>query len=512
MARAITWELGVDWNFDGTFTDETDRLLRAAGSSRFHPPAAAVTAGRGIVDQMTISLDNKDGRYSPLNTGGALYSSIQSGKAYHAPVYLRIGIGDSVEDVVFRGVVKIPTESGATWSDSNVIDIDCRSTDEAALQKRVSTTNSLFTQIHDEGWTESEIIARWLQEAGYADGTHFRSQANAASSGSDASLDPGLFVIPWAWLDDESPITDVWELAAACGGRFYFSPDNVDGGSGNVGSFCYENAYHWLSSPHTVSQETLDEDDFARLVPYYNDRELFDAVVVEASSRIVLGTAVLWEPDEAVTVAAGTSKEITAYLRQPAYNIDSISYVARSSGGADLTSDISVTSTVYAQRVEMEVTNAHATHAAILTTFQVNGKTVDGRPGIEERKTSVDSFWSSREGRTRTVRGNPYIQTRPQAQFLAEFLRDRHELPRLFFNAQGVPGDPERRLGDRVTLDDASVMSASRDTFILAMDWALSEQGYIQDLECIDADGLYASADYFVLDTDTLNGSAVLFY
>ena len=76
-------------------------------------PRSGITSPRGTVDQCTLTLNNMDGRYSPLNTSSPIYDDIKLGGAYHAPMYLRVSIdGGSNYDRVFTGVIKIPREEG----------------------------------------------------------------------------------------------------------------------------------------------------------------------------------------------------------------------------------------------------------------------------------------------------------------------------------------------------------------------------------------------------------------
>lgn len=514
MARTVDYQLYIDWDFDGTYTDESSRLVSASGSVQFYAPEESISAGRGIIDQCTLILDNADGRFSPLNTGGALYSAIQDGKAYHAPMYLTVSIdGGSNYYRVFVGVIKTPQEIGPTYRETSTVQVDCRSRDETILQKRVSTSAATFASIIDDGWTEEEIITQWLKDAGLTDGTHFVSQAYATANPSyTATLDPGLFVIPAAWLDDESPVEDCWDLAAAVGGRFYFSPDDVSPAPSSAkGSFVYENAAHWLLSPHATSQETLTAASYEQLTPFYRDRELYESVTVEYSARSVLDTAVLWRPEETPSIPANDSRTIIAHMRQPAYTIQSIDLTAITSGGDDISSDVSTGRTDYAQRVELTLTNANTTKAAQVALLQLQGKAVDGRPAGEEKQESVNSFWNNRNGRNRSIRGNPYVQTRAQALFLAKMLRDRQELPRLFYRMGGCPGDPERRPGDRITINDSTVMSSSRDAYLIGIRWRLSDKGFIQDLQAADAASMYpyqfTSPAYFVIGTNKLGSS-----
>ena len=70
--------LYVAW--DGTnYIDESAYLIDAQGDVRYVAPYSSLVGGAGITDQMTFTLDNASGRFSPLNTSGALYASIGSG-------------------------------------------------------------------------------------------------------------------------------------------------------------------------------------------------------------------------------------------------------------------------------------------------------------------------------------------------------------------------------------------------------------------------------------------------
>lgn len=505
MPRHIVWELMIDWDFDTVFTDESARLVAANGTLRLAAPESGISSPRGTTDQCQLTLNNADGRYSPLNTASPLYDDIKLGGAYNAPMYLRVstnGGGDYFR--VFTGVIKIPKDNPPYPGTASTVEIDCRSRDELLLNKRISTELTTFQTMHDDGYTEAEIIAQFLEDAGLSSG--------------DYTLDAGLFVIPWAWQDDESPIEDVWSLAAACGGRFYVDPD---------GEFRYENMTHWLQSPHNFPVEGLDKSGYGQMDgPTYDDRELYSGVTVIASPREVLESGDLWAADATVVIPANSSKTIVAKLRQPAYAIDAASFTAVTGGGTSLDSDISIVMTKYAQRVSLVITNANATYAAELVALVITGIPVSGGPSVEEAKTSSHAFWTSfttaRPGRVRLLRGNDYVQTEGQAAALAEFLRDRFQLPRLSWRLKNVPGNPERRLGDRISVENADAMTSYREGFISAISWRLSNRGFVQDLELLDATNLYTYGNagdddgYFVLGTnvlgDTTGDIAHIFY
>jgi hypothetical protein len=495
MPRVILWDLQIDWGLDGSYTSETARLVSANGTVRLAAPESGITSPRGTVDQCTLTLDNSDGRYSPLNTSSPLYSALQGGNAYHAPFYLRVSIDNgSSYSRVFTGVIKIPREGPPYPGTAATVQIDGRSRDETLLNKRMSTDLATFRSLHDSGANESSIISSFLLAAGLV--------------AADYTLDPGLFVIPWAWLDDESPVEDIWSMAAACGGRFYCDQD---------GEFRYESMTHWLFAPHTTSQQTYLAGDYGQMDgPAYNDQELYNGVTVVASPRDMLDSAALWAAEQTIMLPAGASRTITAKLRQPAYQIDEAQYTAVTGGGRSLAGSLAIVLTKYAQRVQIAITNSDPVYAAEIIALQLMGIAVSGGPDIEESRNSGAAFWTSysslRPGRIRLLRGNAYLQTAAQAGTLAEFLRDRYQTPRLTWTLRNVPGNPVRRLGDRVTLGNAAAMSSNRDAFITAITWRLSNQGFGQDLEVLDATQLYpygnsGDTGYFVIGTNVLGST-----
>jgi len=497
MPRAIAFRLYIAW--DGVnYIAETARLIQATGENRLTAPEA-IAGGRGIVDRCTLELSNEDGRYSPLNTSGALYANIQAGGAYHRPMYLEAAIDGSTYSRVFTGVIKLPQEATPTPTAAAVTRIECRSIDEKLLGRRMSSSAADLRANNAAGVREGAIIAQWLTAAG-----------------TGGSIDAGVFSVPWAWLDDESVLEEIWQLASACGGRFYADPD---------GTLCYEDMTHWLKSPHNTSQETLTRADFAGLEPVYGDADLYSSVTVEASARDVGASDVLWEPDEQVVVPPNSSKSITARLTQAAYSIDAPFWKAATAGGNDITASVTVTVTANnVQRVELTVANAHTTEAAYMHPFSISGRALTGGPTQEETRTSAangsnGAWWTARGTvRSKAIRGNAYVQTRAHAGALAQALLHRSEAPRLTYKLRGCPGKPTRRCGDRITINDAQIMSSAREAFITAISWRLNQNGFTQDIEATDAAGLfpYAASEYFVLGTNKIGasgtGTARIFY
>ena len=224
-----------------------------------------------------------------------------------------------------------------------------------------------------------------------------------------------------------------------------------------------------------------------------------------------------------MTVAAGATKTITAKLRQPATSVygmvSAVDWRAVTSGGTDITGNVTISLTKYAQRVEMTIANNHGWRTAFLVRLQLRGIGLDGRPGQQVEVTSTDGFWTDRTPRKLTTSGF-YIQTYAQAKFLADFHIDRHEQPTMFHSITGLPGRPAMRLGHQVAISlEAGVITPNtRYAHVYEIRWRLSRQGFSQDVELVDRERLYAYATaspvkpYFRLGATALGTAGRYFY
>lgn len=497
MARDIRCRVWFDWDLNGTFTQETDNLVSVDGNSRFTPPGETLTSGRGIVDQCRIELRNAAGRYSSLNTSSPLYAYTQNGGTYHVPAYVEIAIDGSAYTRVFTGVTKIPNETGKSWGGIQTVVFDCRGRDELLLQRRISTSQASFRTRHEAGWNEAQIIDAFAAAGGV--------------SGGDRIIDAGMVSIPWSYIDDESILEEIWSLAAAAGGRVYFDRN---------GKMRYENMAHWLFAPHNTSQATYTGADWQKMEVAYEDKNLYDSISVEYSGRKVEPETSLWEPDDPVRIAANSSSTITANFSYPVYTQPVITYKAHTAGGVNMAAYVTVTPTWYAQRATLVITNSHTMLGVNLSAFAITGRPVVGGPSADESRNSAEhgsngSFFTGRQtSRNYSVRGNFYVQSRAQANMIAQFLLDRYERPCLVYKLRGMPGDPVRIPGDRVTINDASAMSSPRDAIVTGVTWRYGEMSYAMDIEAVDAVSLYpflgASPGYFVIGTNRLGAADAL--
>ena len=66
------WTIGIDWDRDGDYTDETARVLSASWALGFQQAYMDV----GNDAQLTLILRNDDRRFSPENSAGSLYGKL----------------------------------------------------------------------------------------------------------------------------------------------------------------------------------------------------------------------------------------------------------------------------------------------------------------------------------------------------------------------------------------------------------------------------------------------------
>lgn len=491
MGRTVAAKFEVAWN--GTsFVDESVNFVSAKGALSLTPAGAGLFASQGTADSMTVTLFDRARRYNPLNSSGDIYSLISGGKAYHRPARLSVQIDGGSWVRVFTGVLKLPSAQAPADREAGRVTFTVRSNDELLLNDRQSTSIAQMAAI--AGADEATVIEYFLDLAGV--------------SVLDMSIDPGMFQIPYAWMDEESVIQECWQLAAACGGRFYV---NVDG------EYCYENSSHWLRSPHTTSQQTYSRDDFGRLNIILDDADLFSDITVVAAARVAGPVGRLWTPDEPITVPASSTKTVTAVLRQPLAAVEgTLSYALTTTGGVAVASGVSVGKAWSSQRCVLTIVNSNA-FAVVLQQASITGPQLAGGNQHEETASATNGFWTGRSRRVRRFTGNAYVQMGPQAATLSAMMRDWSQGVRLRYRMENAPGNPARRVGDLITLSDTLMLpDGDRTAYITGLAWQLDEFGFKHTgIDCVDAATLYpyaTSPGYFIIGSSLLGGAERIFY
>lgn len=512
--RAVAGKIEIDWAGAGLFTDESANLISVKGSSNLTAPQQALSSGKGMIDRCTIQLHNRESRYSTLNEQSPLAPYIGAGEMQAAPVRVSVTI-DGVTHRLFTGVIRSLQEEAPTPTSGAQVTLDCRSRDDLLLQQKLSTTLADWLTASSVGRTEDWHILHLLQAAGLVDGADFVSQAYAASHpGAQPTVDNGVFPLRYVWLDDESPLEEMWEVAAACCGWFY-----ADG----AGLLHYHNLSGLLDEMMArhygaLTQIDITEENSAKLALTWRDNDLFSEVTVEASILEMGAAGAVWATETPITLEPGESKTLYAKLNQPQTAALTLTWSARSVLGADLSAAVSLTRTDYAQRVKLVWTNSSSRTA--YATAALTGQTLL-RGDMRESVASVasdDAFWASRAPRSRAIRGNLYVQGETQAATVARYVLDRSQRPQLVASITNLDR-ADVRVGRRCSVRYAGVMGQTTEFagLVMASTWSLQASGFRQSVEIFDVTRLFvADRPFFILGTNRLGAAgtatAKLFY
>jgi hypothetical protein len=283
-----------------------------------------------------LTMDNNSGDFSPENTGGAFYPTLDLGCA----VVIQENVQGTDYDV-FRGKVDkiIPKDSP---------DVTGRTADLAVLDGMDDLAQREISIAKLTGTTADALIDDALDEAGWGAG--------------DRNLDSGVDTFEQGWAHRESALAFILDVAKQEGGFFYVDTD---------GKATYENRHHRIQGAHLTSRH-----DFSTAigdVQYeFSKRFLFN------KSRIT-GKAYIVDPDDAFLWSAKTGNNQEAPFVGPGDTVTIIaelplaldSFTALGAGGTywnansaadksgtDVTSDFSIVVTQKGQQLEIAITNA----------------------------------------------------------------------------------------------------------------------------------------------------------
>jgi hypothetical protein len=489
--------VAVAFKWDGTnWTDETANFMSASGALELVPPAEAFQSSRQTIQQCQVVMANKALRYSIENTSSAIYAYISGGQIYQTPCRIQV-MTDTVNwENVFTGYIKLPqydyVRNTATFT---VWDIG-----EILKQK--------FSTIMLKDYLEHEVVVYYLELAGLVDGTDFISpEWEDANPGDVATIEYSTTPIPFSWLDDEPVWSELVDLAQASGSRVYID---------RAGLVHYEKAGLWalgyIYTPETIAL-------MAAFTPEYDDKAFFDAIMVEYTERVPgPSNEELWKLTKPKVIQPGKVENIIARFKYPAITVDTPvandTYYLTDIAGVDVTGSVTITlSPTYAQQATITINNTLG-YAIVLAQASITGQGIHGQP-TEQHLKEIDT---PVYGRRVDIRGNPYLQSRLQAETVAEFIGWWYEELKAVYKVTNIPGLPSRQLGLRVELawvDSVNHVSRTVIGIIIRVDWQISilKNGgilYSQNLTLLE--DAFGVEDYFIIGTSTLAGTDVLWY
>ena len=489
QATSRTIVASVRFFWDGsTPTFETTNLKSLTITRSLSSPSAGRAApGGNVSTDLSITLHNPDGRYSPLNSSSPIYADIQNNLMIGTEVHALLGYNDPTNgDEILRRFTGFVTNPGLISSLQPEVTI------QATGREYNLNTNRARTGLFSEQFPH-QIMETLLTDAGIDPG--------------DQLLDTGFHRIPWVWIEGENLMNQLQLIAEADGGFFYVDQ------SGNA---CFENNYHWMvDGDHTSSVITLDEGMYQRFSMAFEPQQLYNVIRVPYKPRRPGPKTTLFQLNELWVIPPSSTRIFEVKYKAAAVAIEPLvegdHYVAIDAAGQRRSGALVVSVTNYGQSATVSVQNTNTVYQIELRQFRIDGIPLAGESTRFYEVSAADSAIGDPTSgglvKAFDVRENEFLQTREQAEGLGNMLIDRMKHPRVTFMLSGCPGIPYLEIGDRITVDCTPEGVNSRAAYVTNIVERFSggdRPVYESDLTCLDATGFFprSPSDYFLLGTD----------
>jgi hypothetical protein len=471
-AQTVSFAVTVDWARADSWADETAYVLSVQCETSIYDRMTGLPAlGETMPARATIRLKNDTNRFSP---GKGTIAAIADG-IYRVPVRIAAGYVDATNgaEVLRQFTGEIESARETETAGQKVVVCECVDAGVALLQYKY--TSQLATDQRAD-----EFLATLL----------------TAASITGPTLERGFVALPYCWTDTENLWSEIVKIAGAEGGMVFFGKD---------GTFNFWRLTHFLEdSDSTTSQATLDRGNAYYLDDTISWRDCYTGVNVEWIPREVGALSVLYQAHEAIAVRPGQTVTHDALYQYPATEVVTpvagTDYQAVSAGMKDLSADLTVTFTGYAQRATLTFANGNAYHTIYVLDLQVRGRPLEAEEAQSIQRDTTLSPAKVPGVKVFPVTGNPYLQTLGQAHLLAGYLRDRLQYPRRLIRWEG-PACPWLEPGDRVRIDNADAGISTLYCYVLNVAQTLSPTGYRQALDCLPVANVFAYSDYLRLGT-----------
>lgn len=475
-ARVAAREVLVCW--DGTnWVDETARVMSCEiGHSLLNSQLGLPMLGQGFSSEATLTLDNRDYRYSP-NATGSIAQTYYPGGIYRVPIRINMGYGAETLRQFTGEIIDAPeTEAAARrWATFRCIDY--------------SYPLRQLKHITVAGWDQraDQFMETLLTAADAAD-TAFADRATRA-------LDHGVAVIPVVWSDEENLWEQLGLLAASEMGSIHFSKE---------GEFRFWRQTAFIERADSLtSVVTLSLGRAFQLSSEASWRNAYTQVNVEVNPWMRGPVCDVYQSQDEILIPPGESvthwarlSHVVASITSPEEGED---YQAVSAGMADLSDSLTVTLTPYAQQAKIVFENTHASQSIYVLRMKLRGVPLIGYG--DDKQEFVSELAALPGEKELVISGNAFLQTRRQAVMVGTRLRDLVQQPRRLVGFEG-PLCPWLELGDRVTLPNAL------EALVVSLSISSSPTAMNMRLVLLPVDGLFPYTSYFVWGDSSYADSA----
>lgn len=448
--------------WDTSWVDESAYLFTgASGSKALSGPGEGLLGMGNAGASATVTVDNRAGRYSVYKAG----SQANTYGLYGKPARISAGYysGATPEYVaVFYGRVVDVAEREANGSAQLAL------ADSSSLYEQVKVSTPLYTDLRTDEW-----IATLCTALGVA----------------STDLERGIGMIPHCWLEEDFGLAEIRSAAQSEGGVAFFD---------DAGELQFWNATHWIGK---TSVATLS---YGEMTPRTDYQNVANIVGVEYQPRQAGQPTVVYTLERPIYVRANGTATTICQFKLPLATFQGYTMTA-TSGGDDRSADITVAPTTpqYAGSWEVTFTNANTRQGLWVTSFNVYGEPLAGRPAEQyvHDASGANVDWR------RDFRGNLNLQTAGQARMLAAMTATRLALPRLTLTLTDLRANPLLELGDIVTVSGTRT-GISTTAMVLGITWQFG-QSYRMGLEVVDFASFYAHSDYWKVGTSNVGAGSV---
>lgn len=469
----------VDWDNDGAWAGIYDDIKDNTKLINFSR-GKSDELSKAEVGQLSVTLNNADGLYTPSLTTGGLYGNLLPKRPITIFYYdLRAG-----SYPLFYGFIEeiIPhphlSEQDCIITAVDGIDFLSRHDMSTALYKDALTGTIHGYILDDAGW-----------------------------SATMRTIDVGLDTVPY-WYGSDVKARFAQEEIDDTAQGFSF----VDG----KGYFNFQDRYKRSDATHQTSQATFD-NTMAYITESLNPRNVYNTIKATITPFELQSEAELWRLEEVPSIDIGDTQ---VWWGNSEYFVDAwvtpvstTDYTANSLAngtGTDMTSDIAITTTKFAKTIKLSIKN-NGSVPAYITLLKARGTWYDDKTKVT-RKAEDTTSQTAYQKRTLEL-GGKYLDDTTQAEGLVRVALGKYKDPRKEIGMTVMNQDAATlaqilnlEISDRITVVNTST-GLNADYFIDYMQHNISEGGLMHTVTYRLADCV--NEDFWCLDFSSLASTSV---
>lgn len=400
----LLWALEIDWDGDGVFDGSNEAGLLTNVSVQRGRDFYLKSDGSGfepvIVGQLSMILDNDDGRFDAFNTSSPIYPVVPG-----RLVRLRVKDGDDFYPVFAGRISDIRPLSSSSPKQVSITAVDGK----RALQDVDVAIDIQETIGLDDAISMILDAAEW-----------------PTSWGTD--IDVSADYLPYWWASGKTAIQAIQELSDAGLGVFFIAAD---------GSAKYYSRHHISAPVISVTQADLKKDVSVNQ-PWDVVR---NKVSIIAYPRLLESSTDLWQLRDKPLIPAGATVELWATftyggknvpainLIDPAATTDYLANTLENGTGTNLTGSFAISMYPFSEVAKLRITN-NSVSDAYLILLKLRGQPISAPDPVTV--ISDDLASQALYGVRRFTLDSTWVQSTNTALDFVNFLKTYLSSPRAF--------------------------------------------------------------------------------